>query len=111
MKKDTKNNFASSNKEFRTDMAKAYKKKKTTGGVFGAVNRKPKFTPSPTQGAPVAQMPQMQQPMMKKNKASKKKGTKKKVSHVLQETSMCKKCKTSHKPNMHKTSGGVKKKH
>lgn len=36
-----------------------------------------------------------------KIKSSKKKGAKKKVSHVLQESSMCKECKTSHKPGKH----------
>lgn len=36
-----------------------------------------------------------------KIKSSKKKGTKKKVSHVLQESSMCKACETSHKPGKH----------
>lgn len=37
-----------------------------------------------------------------KEKKTKEKGGKKKVSHVLQESSMCKMCKTSHKAGMHK---------
>lgn len=36
-----------------------------------------------------------------KEKKNKMKGTKNKVSHVLQESSMCKACKTSHKPGKH----------
>lgn len=36
-----------------------------------------------------------------KEKKSKMKGTKKKVSHVLQESSMCKECKTSHVKGKH----------
>lgn len=46
-----------------------------------------------------------------KEKSSKKKSSKKeKVSHVLQESSMCKECKTSHPKGKHMKTSGVKKK-
>lgn len=49
-------------------------------------------------------------PSWVKQKKAKAKSTKKKVSHVLQESSMCKQCKTSHPMGKHMKASGVKKK-
>lgn len=130
-KKTTKGFSAVSNKEFANDMKKAYKKKKTSGVIKSVmkqmpnksgVNLQPKsqigLNGAGLNGAPYAfdadntfassdptisgSTPQAILKKKTKMKAAKKKSaTKKKVSHVLQETS-CKKCKTSHKPGMHK---------
>lgn len=101
-KKTTAKGFSdTSNKEFAADMGKAFKHKKKKSSnpldaLMPAKKKRPMMSPIQT---PMAQAAVSPQPMMKKSKGKK---TKKKVSHVLQESSMCKKCKTSHKPGMHK---------
>lgn len=121
-KKTTKGFSAVSNKQFADDMGKAFKgKKKKSSNPLAALAAKGQTNGSRAgmTGAPYAfdadntfassdptmarTTPQAILKKKAKMKAAKKKSaTKKKVSHVLQESSMCKKCETSHKPGMHK---------
>lgn len=104
-KKTTKKGFdAGSNKEFAEDMKKAFKgKKKKSSNPLDALMNVPRGKKKQPMQMPMqnqmAQAPQVQQPMMKKSKT--KSSTKKKVSHVLQESSKCKMCKTSHPAGKH----------
>lgn len=89
----------------------------TTQKLMDSAMNKSKVLGAPAlpKGAPVPDAMNAQNPqwanMAKKSKKSKKKSSKKeKVSHVLQETSMCKECKTSHPKGKHMKASGVKKK-
>lgn len=116
MKKNKKSKTKSSGKKKKSSMASPFKpvkvfNPKINTGVGNNVGT-PKMG-----GTTQAQMNSAQansKVLMKKNKKSKEKSAKKKtsekkkkVSHVLQETSMCKECKTSHPKGKH----SVKKKY
>lgn len=129
--KDLKKSFEKGSKKKKMSMPKFGNGVRAFGGPKAAGNptaasfaAKAQGQNLPQGGTTQAQMNSAQanaKVLMKRNKKSKaksskkkvsgkkrkfsgfdnEKGTKKKVSHVLQESSMCKACETSHKPGKH----------
>lgn len=76
----------------------------------GQYNVNPALAPkSPTTATP-GNVAAKRSKKSKAKSSKKEKSTKKKVSNVLQKSSMCKECKTSHPKGKHMKASGVKKK-